>query len=120
MSNIQKLQYQVILVLKQPKIDTIKIPWTVSGLEHPSAAVCEHASTGPASCYGTEHIMHAMDLCVGVYILFGLEMAAAAQARSSYLLRYQHKCFHTGLNLSMLIYVSISTSTYNVLYLSRS
>ena len=58
--------------MKQPKVDTDKIPWTVSGLEHPSASM-------PAVCYATNHIVHDMDSCVGVYILFGLDMAAAAQ-----------------------------------------
>ena len=57
--------------MKQPKVDTNKIPWTVSGLEYPSARM-------PAACYASKHIVHDMDPCVGVYILFGLDMAGAA------------------------------------------
>ena len=72
LSNIQKLQYQVVFVLKQPKVNTNKIPWTVSGLEHPSASM-------PAASSATKHIVHDIYPCVGVYNLFGLDMAAAAQ-----------------------------------------
>ena len=72
LSNIQNLQYQVILVLKQPKFGTNKIPWTVSRLEHLSA-------TMPAACYATKHIVHDIDPCGGVCNLFGLDMTAAAQ-----------------------------------------
>ena len=59
-------------MLKQQKVDTDIIPWTVSGHEHPSASM-------PAVCCATKHIVHKLDSCVGVYILFGLDMAAAAQ-----------------------------------------
>ena len=62
-----------MLALKQPKVDTNKIPWTVSGLEHPSVSM-------PAACYATKHAWnHVMDPCVGVYVLFGLDIAAASQ-----------------------------------------
>ena len=59
-------------MLKQPEVDTNKIPWTASGLEHPSVSM-------PAACYATKHIVHDIYPCVGVYILFGMDMAAAAQ-----------------------------------------
>ena len=59
-------------MLEQPKVGANKIPWTVSGLEHPSASM-------PAACYATKHIVHDLDTCFGVYILFGLNMVAAAQ-----------------------------------------
>ena len=62
----------MILVLKQPKVDTNKIPWTLSGLEQPSVSM-------PAACYATQHIVHDIYPCVGVYILFGMDMADAAQ-----------------------------------------
>ena len=58
--------------MKQPKIDTNKIPWTVSRLEYPSASM-------PAACYASKHIVHDIYPCVCEYILFGLNMAAAAQ-----------------------------------------
>ena len=57
--------------MKQPKVDTNKIPWTASGLEHPSDSM-------PAACYATKHIVDDTYPCVAEYILFGLDMAAAA------------------------------------------
>ena len=39
---------------------------------HPSASM-------PAAVYATKHIVHDMNSCVDVYILFGLDMADAAQ-----------------------------------------
>ena len=60
------------MALKQPKVDTNKIPWTVSGLKHPSASM-------PAACYVTKHIVHDIYPFVGVCNMFGLDMAAAAQ-----------------------------------------
>ena len=60
------------MVLKQPKVNANKIPTTVSGLEHTSASMlvpCASAS---------EHIVHGMDSCLGVYVLFALDMSAEA------------------------------------------
>ena len=51
---------------------TNKIPWTVSGLEHPSVSM-------PAACYASKHIVHDIYPYVGVYILFGMAVADAAQ-----------------------------------------
>ena len=116
LGNIQKLQYQVILVLKQPKVDTNKIPWTVSGLEHPSVSM-------PAACYATKHIVHDIYPCVGVYSVWAeygsCSTSPSHLARSSYPLPYHHKYFHIRLNLSMLSYGSTS-KTYNAQCLSRS
>ena len=47
----------------------------MSGLEHPAASM-------PAACYATKHIVHDIDPCVGVYIVIGLDMAAAAQVHA--------------------------------------
>ena len=48
-----------------------KIPWTAPGLDHPSLSM-------PAACYATKHIVHDIYPCIGVYILFGMDMVAAA------------------------------------------